>query len=497
MRTECFRKKLIELYPVLFMALALVLIKIPHLSLPHYWDEAWPFAAAIQHLYENGISMLPDSVPSNISRGHPLLFHVLASSWMKIFGSSLVAKNTFPLLVSVVLLFVIYYLSKSLFRRNLAYIITFLFGMQQMFLVQSSFLLLEVMLTLWGMLVIYGFLNNKKWMYLLFGTALLLTKESGIVLIIAVLGWYFLSQLFTNYKNLKTKLFWKNLLIYFTPVLIASLYFIIQKIQLGWFFFPKHIGFMSFEWEVILNKLTIIRRILFNTSGRWILSLFFLLSVLILLWKNTSFSKKGLQINFSWFNRNHANTIGFFLLFLIGYIIFSSLNFLSNRYLMITLPVFIMIVVHFVDSAINTKLLRISFLIIVAVILIIPSTKREKNLDVNFGFVDAVKVHHRVKEFCEHNMDKEAKIYTHFLINLTLTKPYVGHFDKGEKPFKNVGSNFQSDTEYCIFSNMEHFKVFDKVKKENNLRLIKHFKQNNAWTKIYKVVEFKNDSDGK
>jgi len=497
MQTEYFRKKLVELFPVFIMALALVLIKIPHLTLPHYWDEAWPFAAAINHLYEYGIRMLPDAVPSNISRGHPLLFHVLTASWMKIFGDSLIAKNTFPLVISVILLFVLYYLSKSLFNRKLAYVITFLFGIQQMFLVQSSFLLLEVMLTLWAMLVIYGFLNNKKWMYLLFGTALLLTKESGIVLIIAVLGWYFLTQLFRDYKNLYSRLFWKKLLLYLTPVLIASMYFIVQKIQLGWFFFPKHIGFMSFEWDVILNKMTIIRMVFLNESGRWILSLLFLLSVLILLWKNTSFSKNGLQINFSWFNKKHAHTMGFFLFFLVGYVLFSSLNFFSNRYLMITLPVFIMIVVYFFDSAIDTKLPRISLLVISAVILIIPSTKREKNFDVNFGFVDAVEVHHRVKEFCANNMDKNAKIYTHFLMNLTLTKPYVGHFDEGEKPFKNVGSSFQEDTDYCIFSNMEYFKAFDKVKKENNLKLIKEFKQNNAWTKIYKVVKFKHDSDGK
>ncbi len=497
MEKNSIKAQLIEMAPIIVMAIALIIFKIPHLSLPHYWDEAWPFAAAIQHLYDHGVSILPDAIPPNVSRGHPLLFHFLTASWMKVFGSSLVAKHTFPLLLSVILLFATYFLAKSIVNKNAAYMVVLIFGLQQMFLVQSSMLLLEVMLTLWGVLTVYGYMNQQKWLYFITGSALLLTKESGIVLIMAVAGWHVISQLFSDYKALFSKTFLLKLLLYISPVFIAAVYFTIQRIQLGWFFFPKHIGFMSFEWADILLKLNSIKRILFMDAGRWSISILFVLSLGYLLVKKSKIKDRLYQLDLKWLDSKQAHFFGLSLLFLLGFIAFSSLNFLSTRYLMIMLPFFIIQTFLLFTAIIKNRLALYLVGGILSIIILIPTPKNKSNADVYFGFKDAIEVHQRVRNYCEQNIETDAEIYTHFLINMALSKPYVGYFDEGEKRFKNISWNFSETTDYCIFSNMERDKAFDLIKKENDLKLLKRFEKNKAWTNIYKVVEYKRNSDGK
>ncbi len=497
MEKNNIKARLIELAPIIVMGIALIIFKIPHLSLPHYWDEAWPFAAAIQHLYDHGVSMLPDAIPSNVSRGHPLLFHFLTASWMKVFGSGLVAKHTFPLLLSIILLFSIYFLAKSVINKNAAYVVVLIFGLQQMFLVQSSMLLLEVMLTLWGVLTVYGYINHKKWLYFFAGSALLLTKESGIVLIIAIAGWHMISQLFSDYKAMTSKSFWIKLVLYISPVFIAAVYFTVQRIQLGWFFFPKHIGFMSFEWADIMLKLNTIKRIILLDAGRWSLSILFVLGLGYLLIQKSKIKDRLYQLNLSWMSNKQAHFFGLSLVFLLGFTAFSSLNFLSTRYLMIMLPFFIVLTFLLFTTIVKNKLSLYLVGGILSIIMLIPTPKNKSNADVYFGFEDAIEVHQRVRDYCEQNIEADAEIYTHFLINMALSKPYVGYFDEGEKRFTNISWNFGKTTDYCIFSNMERDKAFNLIKKENDLKLLKRFEKNNAWTNIYKVVEYKRNSDGK
>jgi hypothetical protein len=63
--------------------------------LPHYWDEAWSYATAVQKMYEKGATLLPGIVDVDATRGHPLFFYAAASTWMKIFGASLLSKHSF------------------------------------------------------------------------------------------------------------------------------------------------------------------------------------------------------------------------------------------------------------------------------------------------------------------------------------------------------------------------------------------------------------------
>ena len=65
--------------------LIFIIFKLPHLSLPYYSDEAWSYIPAIHMMETNGLSMLPDALPPDVSRGHPLLFYFLGALWMRVF----------------------------------------------------------------------------------------------------------------------------------------------------------------------------------------------------------------------------------------------------------------------------------------------------------------------------------------------------------------------------------------------------------------------------
>ena len=109
---------------IFLIALILLLIglKVPSLSLPYFWDEAWPYSTAVHLMYENGLSLLPGAIPFDISRGHPLFFHFMNASAMHLLGNSIAASHLFPLLISILLLIVTYLFCLTFFSEKVAII---------------------------------------------------------------------------------------------------------------------------------------------------------------------------------------------------------------------------------------------------------------------------------------------------------------------------------------------------------------------------------------
>jgi hypothetical protein len=107
---------------LLFLVLCIfTLLKIDHLSIAFYWDESWVYAPAIKMLYQHGVSILPNAIPVDFSRGHPLLFHAAYVLWMKVFGPSNYAMHSFALGISLSLVVVLFRSMYLLFGRYLAW----------------------------------------------------------------------------------------------------------------------------------------------------------------------------------------------------------------------------------------------------------------------------------------------------------------------------------------------------------------------------------------
>ena len=225
--------------------------KIPHLSYPYYWDECWPYAPAIAQMSHHGISLLPGALDPDFSRGHPLLFHALAATWMRIFGNSHIAMHSFALVIALVMLVVIYESALRHFGRNVAIIALLLVATQVVFFVQSSFVMLEIILALWILLALWAYALGKYLQTSLWLTAAVFTKETALVLAFVLIidaGVCLLN------RNVAVKERLYRLCSVLVPLTLISVFFILQKQLRGWYVYPMHTDMMVFQWTSFWYK---------------------------------------------------------------------------------------------------------------------------------------------------------------------------------------------------------------------------------------------------
>ena len=115
-------------YIVLFFTLlfGLIIYKLKFLNLPFFWDESWVYAPSLRMMHDNGPSMMPNIIPIEYSRGHPLLFHFLGGVWLKIFGTSLISFHSFALFISVLVIIAFFFFTTAFFNVKIALLSSFL-----------------------------------------------------------------------------------------------------------------------------------------------------------------------------------------------------------------------------------------------------------------------------------------------------------------------------------------------------------------------------------
>ncbi len=466
-------------YFLIAISITFIFIKIPHLSLPFYWDEAFGHSVAARYLYDHGLGILPGSIPSDISKGHPLLFFFCEALWMKIFGTSIVAMKSYPLFLSVLLIFSIYFFCRKFFNRITGIVACVLFASQEIFLAQSSFVLFEVQLALLTLISLYFFFSKRWILYALSASMLVLTKESGIILVVTLLVWQLIEYIFT--KDKKTIAHCSLFIVLcslFLPLLLVSVFFIIQKFTYGWYFYPVHINFLTFNLYSIFSKMIHGSfAYLFIYYGRNIMTLFLIISIVFVFIKHIKIPLV------------QKNVIYLFSVFIVLFIIFSSLNFYSTRYILCIFPLYIILSSYLIIKAFNKyNLLLILLLVTILSVKIYYSYTKHNAFDSNLGFADAVHIHKNIVSFCEKEHLQDKVIYTHFLMMVDLTDPYAGYLSDKNKIFRRVTNNDDNikTAEYCIFSSVENNPVYEQFKKEYNLKLIYRVQNHNIWTEVYK-----------
>jgi len=468
------------------MGIVLVILKLPHLNIPYYWDEAYPFSHAVSAMYENGPRLLPDAIDTELSKGHPLLFYFLAALWMKVFGTSLIAVKSFPMLLSVALLFAVYGTGKKLVSKSVGIVAALFVAVMSVFYVQSSFLVLEVQVTLLTIGAFYFWLKDKYLLYIISGSMLLLTKESGLVAVASV-GLLSLIDFFGKSNKQEMGMAKRFLRIVYAglPILVASIYFIIQKMMHGWFLSPVHVGFMSFSKAVILDKLNSIIQYFFIGEGR----AYLLLSLAVSMIAFYVIKKQALK-------PMEKRIVLLFSVFIVGFIIFSSLNFLSSRYLLCMMPPFAILTSMFIYRAFENKKVLFAIAVVIPVVAMTHSTyKKNGHGDVDRGFEDVVSVFQQMTHYCEDAQMHHDHILAHFLMRISMTSPYAGYLNNPQKPFLNMHYKLDPEVEFCIFSDVEYEAQFDSIRVQYHLDEVKSFKQNTAWCTLYRISERQGEAD--
>ncbi len=472
---------------LLILLLIFVLLKIPHLDVPFYWDECWPYASAVRRMYDAGPSLLPGVIPSDYSRGHPLLFHFLAALWMKVFGTSQVAMHTFPLFLSVLGIAGVYEAALRLFNRNVAMVSALLLAFQVMFFVQASFVLPEVFLAFLGFFSIYFYARRRFGWTVLFLTALFYTKESGMVVGV-VLGCDALVHLFRGKEPLRSRI---GLVLSVTlPVLFIGLFFVLQKIILGWYVFPFHTGLIELAPRLVLTKIRGCFDVLFvHDLRQYILLLFIVLFIVTAIRHKSLKASLGLLRDL-WCKGTpeQLRFIRLSFIFLPLFLLFTSVNMFIGRYLLIALlPVLFIgaiLLVRYAEAGLGRKSIVV-LLVLVGGIELMAFYKNKGHGDTDLGAFEGMKVHQAIVDYLEQHHYYHAPIATNaYLERIHLTDPYTGYL-KGADTFSKVTWQITGATDIAPFDNIEPDYQYENVKADTSFLRVLRVERGTAWGEIY------------
>lgn len=517
-------------YPFLVLCIfciVFVVIKFATLNTPYFWDEAWVYAPAIKELAKNGISLLPDALSDTYSRGHPLLFFTTGAIWVKLFGSSLFAMHLYALTIAISFVLMLFYVVQNLFDSVLALIVASLTLVQPIFVAQSGMVLPEVFLSLWAVLTIYHFVKGNNYYYFLFGMLMVLTKESGIV-IIASLMLYQAVCFFTGKINpVSFKLFFKNTWVAFSPVIPFMIFLWIQHYQRGYYFYPEHISMLNFNWHDFQERLKHCYDYVFEHQDRMFLTWSFLIAfglfykpiplyircfivlgliacvkiffrywalpdwlMIIYITLFTSAFYYFMHIK----NTDKENKSNKFLsiLFIMSilYLVFSCINFFTNRYLLILIPCMILYFAYYIKTSLQYRV-YISYAWALALVCIFVSNDIAVSAPSGQGddspqYIQAIKLEKSMIGYLESRHLQKHTIYCSFTMCIALHHPEMG-FLSDSAIFDSLVPKFNNHPEYVIFTNIDYDSLW--LKGSDTLphyRMLKRFDFGGAHGKIFK-----------
>ncbi len=300
--------------------LAFVALKIPHLGLPFFWDEAGVYGKMVFEFATHDLSLHPKAIDQWLSRGHPLLFPNIIAIACKLFGTTVTvahAANFFLACTLVISMF--FHLSKA-FHPWVGLGASLILLSMPLFFTQSVFVLPEVALALMLWWTTWAFINKKFIIYIIAGTGAIMIKEPAIIWIGALFGWSILFDRIPVYK----KLLW------LIPYIPFGIFLVIQKQTFGWYFFPYHTGGFDFVPKNVVAKFSDFMEYLFWKNGRggWA---FVILFGGFLAWRKRIKTQSSLFVN--------PKPYLAALFIVLCYILFSSTTFFGERYVMATLPI--------------------------------------------------------------------------------------------------------------------------------------------------------------
>ena len=463
---------------IILITIIFFILKIPFLSLPYFWDEAWSYIPAVEWMRVHGPGILPGAIPPELSRGHPLLFYFLASSWQSILVNSVTVTHILPVIIACAFMLALFLFIKRFFDEYIALNTVLLFASMQIFFVQSGLLLPEILMALWAILVLYSFLTDRKLLYFILASMMMLTKESGFVLIAAIFAVKSATLLLDKeQRSLKRILF--QLTFILSPLIAPFVFFIMQKFRFGWIFFPEHMNKISFNPDNIYLTLSIILKIIFFNDGRWFMRVIMISSMIYILIRLRFVIRERIFI------KKEMVPLLYILVFILFYIAFCIINFFTDRYLLAILPLIVFLCVFIFIKLLPNKYLHIpvfAFLLVLSLCSYFRSTGIQ---DINMNYTDAVKVQKATVYYLEANNYREKKIWVSYLMSFNLKDKSLAYLSRG-KEFKNLTSVLEDKADaYVTLSFDNDTTTFNPFKRENKLKLIKTFEKGLAKSEIY------------
>lgn len=163
---------------------------------------------------------------------HPPAKEIITAIFFTLGGVNPVSYNLIGLIFGLVGIIVFYRLCEELTSRPVANIAVFLLCSSPLFVSTSLFSLTDYLLTIFILASFYFYSKHKFFSYFLFASLAVLTKETGIVLVVSILVtevFWFLKK--AAQKSINFIKISKNLLIALSPLISIFIWFLFLKIS--------------------------------------------------------------------------------------------------------------------------------------------------------------------------------------------------------------------------------------------------------------------------
>jgi len=462
-----FKRWSLKNYLFLVPIAILLIIQIPNLSIPYFWDEAWSYMVAVKKMAEIGPSLMPGAVPIDYCKGHPQFFYFISSLWMNLIPESILYMRILPLLISVGLLLAVFFGLKKLTNLETANVGILLVGVQSTFLAQSILVLPEMMLSLWLVIAFFAFVRFNYKIYAIAGSLMVLTKETALIYVFIFVFCYFLTLVRKTYRSHFNI---RHFFLLIMPVVVYSIFLFMHKARFGTFFYAEHIGYINYDLNVVAKKIGSAATTAFTHYGRMIILLATFGACILLIVKKVKVQNSNALISL-------AFLVPAFLLFL-------GLNFYSPRYtLSLTILLLLAFSILFNQLPISS-IVKSSFVLIVASVCLFYSLNNKRNIDIDMGYIEVVKVHQEMVRYCEENGFYDDAIAASFNMNFCLKNKITGYLS-GAKVFRQVvGLDQYQKAKYFIYeTTSDKDPSIELVKSQ--FKLVKAFTNKHAWGFIY------------
>jgi 4-amino-4-deoxy-L-arabinose transferase-like glycosyltransferase len=471
------QKKINWNYAFIAFLILFIFCKIPFLNMAFFWDECWSYAPALRKMSETTISLLPGAIDTFNYRGHPLLFYALGGAWLKLFGTSYIAFHSYGLVYGVGLLFIVFLLIKKIANASLAFFAVLIIATQGFFIIQSSTVLPEIAVAFWVVLSYFFYLHQKWLGYFIACSCLLLTKESGIVILPSILFAYSIYNFIDKTDSLKT--WFINCVKICLPAIPLILFFVLQYQKMGWAFFPEHVGFIDYRSAVIFAKLSSFCNYLFLDDMHKLFTVIILSVFLFSIVKNKFSFYKSIPII-------QKKTLAYLFCFILFYLLFSAINFFTLRYLICVLVLVLLIFILLLHSLLP----RFSNIILVciAIIVFIKFTTNRELGENKLGMYDSIEVCEQGVKWAEQNIvNTNASIRVDdFILKTQLCDNGAG-FRTNALVANNIISYTDSNNNYFIISSMGDGEKRKHWQKNSKMKLIQKFDKNQAWYEVWQI----------
>ena len=250
------------------LALLTLLLKLPTLETPAYWDETvWVLGA--QELSQRGLLYaLPGLHPPEAFYGHPPGLYVLAALAWSVRGPSLVVAHLLIAAFAAFGVAMTYLLGRHLAGAAAGVGAALLLLATPLYLSAAGFFLADVPLTALGVATVYFGLRGPYPAYFCCATAMLLIKEPALAVLAAFMVHLALTD---GWRGAAAR---RRLALAAAPLAVGALFYAWQRLASGeWGYIGHEVALFYFDPREVWIRFRSVSDWLFVDQRRWAVSL--------------------------------------------------------------------------------------------------------------------------------------------------------------------------------------------------------------------------------